>query len=449
MRSLSRHLPWAIAALTTASIANAHADESKTAPVSPSSEPEAIAPVSPPAEPGAIAPAHSPSESAGEESTALSIFHSVEIHGFISQGALISTANDYLGHSARGSVEFFEAGVAVSTEVWDRLRIGLQLFTRDLGPFGDYALHLDWGYIDYQWRSWLGVRVGRVKLPFGLYNEYSDIDSARTAVLMPQSVYPTVNRDLLLAQTGGDIYGTIGLGPGGMLDYQLFAGTIFIDTADSAAITSVDVPYVAGGQIFWRTPLPGLRLGGSFIASEFDFHLTVDAETTAKLIMAGVVPMGFTGAYTASLDNIRLWVASIEYTRERLLIAAEYARWHFSLRSEIPALVPSREDDSERFYGLVTYRFADWLEVGGYYSVHFLDVNDRSGTGTRFAARPAQAYQKDLAASVRLDINEHWLVKLEAHFIDGIGDLRSADTANTAELQDQWGLFLAKTTLSF
>ena len=98
--------------------------------------------------------------------------------------------------------------------------MGVQIFARDLGPIGDYGVKADWFYLDYRWRDWLGVRAGRNKIPFGLYNDASDADSARVPVLLPQSVYPTRNRDFLLAQTGVEVYGYLGLGPGGALDYR-------------------------------------------------------------------------------------------------------------------------------------------------------------------------------------------------------------------------------------
>src|SRR5678810_917248 len=56
----------------------------------------------------------------------------VQLHGFVSQGAFITTSNNYLGRSTHGSAEFTEAALNVSSEVADRLRVGLQLFTRDV-----------------------------------------------------------------------------------------------------------------------------------------------------------------------------------------------------------------------------------------------------------------------------------------------------------------------------
>src|SRR5205823_6943491 len=138
-----------------------------------------------------------------------------DVHAFISQCFLFTSTNDYLADSSRGSFEFSEVGLNVTLPATDRLTLGLQIFARKLGPLGDYRATLDWYYLDYHWRDWLGVRAGRVKLPFGLYNDSSDIDSARTAVLLPQSIYPAPNRDFLLAQTGAEIYGYAGLGSGG------------------------------------------------------------------------------------------------------------------------------------------------------------------------------------------------------------------------------------------
>src|SRR5688572_6895717 len=76
----------------------------------------------------------------------------VEIHGFVSQGLLKSTDNNFLAESERGSVEFTEVGINFSRALSDRLRFGMQLFARDLGPIGDYSAKIDWAYFDYRYR---------------------------------------------------------------------------------------------------------------------------------------------------------------------------------------------------------------------------------------------------------------------------------------------------------
>src|SRR5689334_20913394 len=93
----------------------------------------------------------------------------IQIHGFVAEGAFVSTDNDYIGESSRGSLELFEAGLNVSTEVADRLRAGIQFYARDVGKFTDMTPRIDWAFLDYHWKPWLGIRAGVIKMPYGLY----------------------------------------------------------------------------------------------------------------------------------------------------------------------------------------------------------------------------------------------------------------------------------------
>jgi hypothetical protein len=95
---------------------------------------------------------------------------------------------------------------------------------------------------------------------------------------------------------------------------------------------------------------------------------------------------------------------------------------------------------------MVTFRPWARLELGAYYSVLHLDADDRTGSNQMKWAQKHFAYQRDLAATVRLDVNDHWLWKLEGHFIDGTADLPPA--ANPSP-ERYWGLFLLKTTVTF
>ena len=67
----------------------------------------------------------------------------IDVHGFISQGYLQSTANNYLAKSEKGSFEYNEAGINFSTNVSDKLRLGLQLMARDMGDSGNNEVQLD------------------------------------------------------------------------------------------------------------------------------------------------------------------------------------------------------------------------------------------------------------------------------------------------------------------
>jgi hypothetical protein len=105
-------------------------------------------------------------------------------------------------------------------------------------------------------------------------------------------------------------------------------------------------------------------------------------------------------------------------------------------------LFPGSKTTSERAYVLVGYRVTSWLRPGIYYALIFPDVTDRKGR---------EDQRHDVAGSLRFDINEHWLVKLEGHFISGTAELRPAlnDGTPNAEMKRNWGLFAVKTTAYF
>jgi hypothetical protein len=288
---------------------------------------------------------------------------------------------------------------------------------------------MDWFYLDYHWQDWLGFRAGRVKIPFGLYNEINDVDSARTAVLLPQSVYPVANVNYLLAQTGAELYGYLGLHAAGALDYRAYAGTILVDTlvppGSPYQVVDLNVPYVTGGRLLWETPLQGLRVGGSLQA------LRIDATLLENAMLVSV-----------KLPAI-LWVASAEYAVHNLVFSTEYSRWYVKSDSTNAALFPASPlVTSERAYAMVTYRAAPWLQPGVYYSLLFPNVDDRSGR---------ENMQHDVATTVRFDLNSNWLVKLEGHYMSGTAGLASSLNNNTPlnALERNWGVFLVKTTAYF
>jgi len=373
----------------------------------------------------------------------------IQIHGFASEGGFVSTANDYIGASSRGSLKLFEAGVNVSVEPLDRLRFALQLTGRNVGTVSEAVPRLDWAVIEYRFHAAIGARAGLIKIPLGLYNEYVDIDSARTAILMPQSVYPIRNRDALISHTGFAIYGTLPLAAVGELDYQVWLGTLTIPRSalelTGATLDSVDTKYAVGGQLFWRPGLDGLRLGGSVMQASIDFNVTLGSSTLSQLIAAGKLAANDTGRLVVSQKPTTFWVGSAEYMVGDWTFAVEYSRWLKHEVTSLPAIVATVDEDAERMYAMVTYRVAPPFELGTYYSLTYADVNDRNGRGPKFGER-FQAFQRDLALSLRFDVNNHWLWKLEGHFIDGTAELQVTANPNPKRY---WGLFLFRTTVSF
>jgi hypothetical protein len=366
----------------------------------------------------------------------------VEIHGFVSQGVIKISGNNYLvKDSEDGSLEFSEAGINFTKMLGDNLRVGIQLFARDLGAIGDYKPQLDWYYLDYRFTDWFGLRAGRLKLPLGLYNETSDIDSARIPVFLPQSLYPTQSRDYFLAQTGGELYGFVPLGGAGALDYRAYAGTIFIDlpSYSAAGTTSVSIPYLYGARLMWNTPLQGFRLGGSAQRLRLNLDYAPNRDVLATYPMP--LPADFKGVVELGVP-VTIAIASLEVAVDDFLFAAEYLREWVSIESSLPSVYPESEQTTEGYYAMASYHVTPWFAPGVYYSVRYPNVDDRHGR---------DAYQRDLALSVRYDLTQHWLLKLEGHYMVGTAGLDPAlnDNQPRSELTRDWGAFFAKTTAYF
>lgn len=370
-----------------------------------------------------------------------------QIHGFVSQGYLKTTQNNYLAATARdqGSFDFTEVGLNVTQQLSPELRIGMQVFAHDLGPLGNYAPQLDWYYLDYRFSDWLGLRAGKTKLPWGLYNESNDVDAGRVPILLPQSLYPVSNRESLFAQTGGELYGDIRLGAAGALEYRAYGGTIFVNASDaSAQLKGFDVPYEVGGRLMWLPPVDGLQLGGSAQRLRFDFEFTPTPEQRARYDMAGQLPSDFSGVVWARIPAT-LWVSSVEYQHERLWLAAEYGRSYLAYRTNL--VLPRNKVINEGGYLMASYQVAPWFTPGVYYSAAFRDIKAKppAGTDTR------GTYQHDVAVTLRYDLTPNWLLKLEGHYMHGTGGLQSQlnDNKPINTLPKNWGVFVAKTTAYF
>jgi hypothetical protein len=356
----------------------------------------------------------------------------IELHGFVSQGFMLSFENDYLANDTTdGSFELSEAGINFTSQPGDALRIGIQLFAQNFAASADFDVMVDWFYLDYRWQDWLGLRAGRLKIPYGLHNEVQDIDAARVPILLPQSVYPLQTRQILFAQTGAELYGFARLGALGALDYRLFGGTIFLDAKSLTPVgapfsIALEVPYVVGGRVLWETPLAGLRVGGTLQAVRLD----------STAVIPAIAPI-------AIVSKTLLWVGSVEYAIADVVLTAEYSRWDAEQSSDNAMLSPPIEELSERMYAMASYRLVPWLQLGAYYALFFPDADQRKGT---------QNQQHDLAATVRIELHANWLVKLEGHYMSGTAGLLNPLRVGESDItmaEERWGALFAKTTAHF
>ncbi|MFT5315860.1 MAG: hypothetical protein ACI9UK_001694 [Candidatus Krumholzibacteriia bacterium] len=396
----------------------------------------------------------------------------LQINGFVSQGYLNTWDNNYLiPRSVNGSAEFTEAAITVVAQPQDKLRVGIQLLARNFGDTGNGFVSVDWAYGDYRWRDWMGVRAGKVKMPFGFYNEGRDVDMLRTSIFLPQSIYNETMRDFILAYEGVGIYGNVSLGSWGEGDYHVFGGTLNVpdptrgfwaDVYNSAGVLLEDeiselisedlgapatatfyqntdqvvsFPWIYGGGITWDTPLEGLRLGASGLQGRFNFQGNVRYDV---LVDRGAGSLEYLPATlrmdeTTKINHIAVFGA--EYLRDSWGLASEY--YHEDIGN----------GTRYGWYAQVDWQAADRWALGAYYSIGQGDDDDFEGVGLP----DYYEWQKDLTLSLRIDLTDHWLFKVEHHTIDGVGGVSwdSLEEEISDPREQHWGMFSAKTTFHF
>jgi hypothetical protein len=385
----------------------------------------------------------------------------VAFHGFVSQGYLLSSDYDYLGETTDGgSFQFTEIGVNATYSPFDRTRIAIQGFAFDVGDVGNLKPFLDYASLEYTFSDYFGLRGGRVRRPGGIYNHIQDVDLARTSVLLPQGLYDARWRDFSTSIDGGVAFGNVSLKKAGSLSYEVFCGTVnlsddggvahwILDGQANTTLNSFGSAWEAGGQLWWNTPVDGLR-AGIMCANMFNFGFDLTSQVSP------IGPFGPIVAYVHSSGDIFIQQYSLEYVWKSWTFQAEYFTYNADLQQDqnvysgttpIAASTGPQKVTPDAWYVSAAYRFNKWLEVGSYYTEYYADTSDRSGASR---AVSSDGFQKDVALSFRFDPTDWWIIKLEGHYLRGTALLQDqANNPPASRNDDGWWMFGAKTTLSF
>lgn len=352
--------------------------------------------------------------------------HAVQIHGFASQGLIYTDDNNWLTlNSTHGSAGFTDFGLNVSVPITDKLRVGAQVYDRNLGQLGQYHPSLDWALADYRIRSWIGIRGGKVKTTLGLYNDTQDLDFLHPFALLPQSVYPTDLRDATIGHLGGDIYGVISLKHRlGDLSYTAFSGhrkdsnySGYVYLSEKYGIRSSSYGGLQyGGDLRWSTPLKGLLVGVS--------RMNQDLKDTGVSISPSLGTFPYSAVTRADWTNQFYG----EYAIGKLLVASEYRRF---LNDQLTNGGVFRSiSDVRGWYVSGAYRITRRLALGSYYSRYSITSVPGGPLAQQFpqlfevqtdtSLPPNHVYDK--VATARVDLKKFWYVKVEGHFMDGYGD---------------------------
>lgn len=298
----------------------------------------------------------------------------VQAHGFISQAAVHTDANDVGGNSRHGvGLDMREAGLNFSYRPDADWLFSGQALARWAGASDKGDMRVDYAFVDRTLSSdenhRLGIQLGKVKNPFGLYNTTRDVAHTRPGILLPQSVYVDELRNTFLAAPGVSLNGNRYL-QDSSLEWSV---NLIRPEVDAKTFTYYMVSNYPGhfeGEPSWLAQALWEQEGGRWRMG----------------VTLGNVQMGYkpTPADPLGPGHIALHtgVLSMEHNRETWSLTAEYALTRQKRNGFIPLLpVNSLDKDTtiEGGYLQGVWRFVPRWQTYARYEALYLDRSDRNG----------------------------------------------------------------------
>ncbi|MGR9045356.1 MAG: hypothetical protein ACU83N_08665 [Gammaproteobacteria bacterium] len=365
---------------------------------------------------------------------------SVQIHGFLSQGLIHTSDNNFFGKTDDSlSTDFRELGINGSWSVFPNLQLAMQVVWRDAGKTDDSGLRIDYGLASYNVYSsettLLTLRGGRVTTPLGFYNETRDVASTRPSILLPQSIYFDVNRNLALSADGGYLYGEHRTDYG---DFSLNFGLIIprMNDPDFKNVLTGTDPGRMEGDTSWIA-----RLG---------------YEWQSGRVRLAATYADFQGDYKPFANSVLMpgsWqfnplILSAQYNAENWSLTGEYALRRAKLQD---FGFPDVTFTGQSYYVQGTYRLTDSLEGIVRYDELIWDLEDRKGEkfsrATNFAIPAHARFAQDWTFGLRYEILPSLMLSAEYHRVNGTGWLSALE--NQQGTTQHWNMYLMMMSYNF
>jgi hypothetical protein len=373
-----------------------------------------------------------------------SIWRRFQFHGTLAQSVIYGTGNNYLSMNTNdGTAKWSEGSVNLRTAITENFHAGIQVHSYVMGQIGRANVQVDWAFLDYRLKNWLGFRGGKLKAPMGLFGEIEDTDTLYNWALLPQGMYEAEHRSYNVPVVGGAIYGNVKLPVGGSVAYQLFGGKRGVTANDGSPLLTWQLyriaqgamsGYTYGGDFKWKTPIRGLIAGVSYDNSRgFSPHADWPVNPYGVPLVLRIE------------SAISREIYSVEFQRGKLDLAAEGKHEPHWVANNGAGLGTSPRN---AWYVMGSYHFTDKLTLGSYFSRAFGTSFNETFRWAYYDPSKPEFYSNDTVVNARYDLNRFFYAKLEGHYIDGdLGGFFPA--TNPQGLQKITCLFIARVGFTF
>ncbi|MYM63624.1 hypothetical protein [Pseudomaricurvus sp. HS19] len=390
-----------------------------------------------------------------------------QFHGYGSLAWIDSPDNAYFDDTPGDHFNYREAALNGSWQIAPSWRIAGQVLYRDAGAFTDDKTRVDFLLLDYNFRltehESIGVRLGRVKNEYGLYNVVRDVPHGHPGVFVPQSVYFEAFRDALLAVDGGSLYGRFDTPLGG-LGVDLFKGTGRIENPTAEyQLAQVDGP----GEfdevdeqglrlILAPDALPGLALAYSVVDASMSLENVPDL--SVQQLQAGMMtlandPRDYGDYITSAQIDALLQLLSVQYSWHHWILSAEYLqiRNRLSDFSVLNNYQPDTSVTSEGYYLQLEWLAGESVSVYGRYEELYYNRDDKDGSGfyQRTGCNPYTQYNRALTLGGRWFMTSDLALTAEYSRNQGAAFLNGQAGVDFEDLQEDWDAFIVQLSFHF
>lgn len=362
-----------------------------------------------------------------------------QLHGFATQGYVVSEGNNFFGDSTHGSHDYYEIGLNGAVKINPDLLLSAQAYVREAGATDDERVRLDFGLVDYRFlhgtEANAGMRLGRVKNPLGFFNDTRDTVFTRPGIVMPMSVYQDNQgqRSILFSSDGLQAYGDLLRG-----EHELSltaTAALNRDLTENEERLIVDLgttPFNLRFEEFWNVRLLDEAYGG-----RWRFALS---HAQGRLLLAAQDASGIAGDFFVNIEVLSAAYNAADYT-----LRAEYAlagNDNLLTVNGTPAFVQKIKADGA--YVQADYRFTPRWSAMVRYDVFFRDRNDRDGRAFAAANPGAERHSRfahDYAVGLAWKPDAHWGVWAEYHYVHGTATVQAQDNLGRAP-EDPWSMLL-------
>ncbi|NOR81097.1 MAG: hypothetical protein GQ529_09755 [Methyloprofundus sp.] len=371
----------------------------------------------------------------------------IQFHGFLSQGLFSSTGNNVYGKSIDSiSAGLTELGLNISYQALNQLSFAAQgLYRRageNTGSGGNVTL--DCAFIDFTFFNFdngrIGIRGGRVKNPWGLYNETRDVAFTHPTIFLPLTYFDR-SRTLFLSLDGGQFYTDYNTSFG---DFTFKFNYGVMNANDDELLRAITIIPASGnlkGEPSLVTQLRYDIMGGKYIFAISYAHVGISYE-----------PSDISDNFTGLEGNFDSFILSAQYNGEKFSLAGEYnMQWNRFSGIKGRTDRTDRTDISEYWYVQAGYRILDNLQATIRYDSGVRDINDRSGE--KFHSKtglPAHfMFTQDIVVGLRWDITPSWMVRAEYQRVHGASAVSLLDNPEISELALDWNVYALQIAFRF